>query len=113
MEAAPVSRLLATFTAVQYCIHFVSISPIAFPLRWRQAKGAFRRAVSLGEGDRRAWLSLEEAAHRLGVSRLRLREGIAAGAVRAQRDNRGLWRVTLDDIPDWLIRRTASVKIEP
>ena len=43
-----------------------------------------------------AWLSLDEAARRLGVSRLRLREAIAAGALPARRDNHGFWRVSLE-----------------
>jgi uncharacterized coiled-coil protein SlyX len=42
---------------------------------------------------RDAWLSLDEAAALWGVSRLRLREAIAVGALAAQRDNRGAWRV--------------------
>jgi excisionase family DNA binding protein len=46
---------------------------------------------------RDAWLSLDEAAARLGVARLRLREAIAAGVLRAQRDNRGFWRVQLEE----------------
>lgn len=41
------------------------------------------------------WLTLDEAATRLGVNRLRLREAIAAGLLEARRDNRGFWRVTL------------------
>jgi excisionase family DNA binding protein len=47
---------------------------------------------------RDAWLSLDEAAARWGVSRLRIREAIAAGALRAQRDNRGFWRVYADEV---------------
>ena len=50
----------------------------------------------MGEDKADGWLSLDEAAKRLQVSRLRLREGIAAGAIRAQRDNRGFWRIILD-----------------
>jgi hypothetical protein len=42
------------------------------------------------------WLTLDEAAARLGVSRLRLREAIAARLFKARRDNRGSWRVLLE-----------------
>src|SRR6187402_2646513 len=41
------------------------------------------------------WLTLDEAAGRLAVSRLRLREAIAAGVFPARRDNRGFWQVLL------------------
>ena len=41
------------------------------------------------------WLTLDEAAGRLGVSRLRLREAIAAGVFPARRDNRGFWQVLI------------------
>ncbi len=67
----------------------------------------------MGEKLGDAWLPLAEAAERLGVSRLRVREGIAAGAIRAQRDNRGLWRVTLDEAPASLSRRLADLRIDP
>lgn len=40
-------------------------------------------------------LTLGKAAERLGVSRMRLRQAIAAGVIEAQRDNRGFWRVSL------------------
>lgn len=63
------------------------------------------------ESPRDAWLSLDEAAARLRVSRLRLREAIAAGALRAQRDNRGLWRVLVEDGYD--ARDLASVRAAP
>ena len=57
------------------------------------------------------WLSLEEAARRVGVSRMRMREAIAAGLCGARRDNRGLWRVALGaDLPALKTRiETASV----
>jgi hypothetical protein len=42
------------------------------------------------------WISLEDAARRLGVSRLRIREAIAAEQLPARRDNRGFWQVSLD-----------------
>ncbi len=41
------------------------------------------------------FLPLAEAATRLGVSRLKLREAIAKGVVQARRDNEGRWRVDL------------------
>jgi hypothetical protein len=43
------------------------------------------------------WVSLEEAARQLGVSRLRIREAIAAEQLSARRDNRGFWQVSLDN----------------
>jgi hypothetical protein len=42
------------------------------------------------------WISLEDAARQLGVSRLRIREAIAAEQLPARRDNRGFWQVSLD-----------------
>lgn len=59
-----------------------------------------------------AWLSLDEAARRLGVSRLQLREAIAAGALPARRDNHGFWRVSLED-EDAARRRIAGVRVQP
>ena len=58
------------------------------------------------------WISLDEAARRLGVSRLRLREAIAAGALTAGRDNHGFWRVSLDDEAG-AMRRIATVRAQP
>ena len=54
-------------------------------------------ANAMTDDSSEAWLSLDEAAERLGVSRLRLREAIAANAIPARRDNRGFWRVSLAD----------------
>jgi HPt (histidine-containing phosphotransfer) domain-containing protein len=59
-----------------------------------------------------AWLSLEEAARRLGVSRLRLREGIAAGVIEARRDNRGFWSVPMQD-PDDARDRISTARVTP
>jgi excisionase family DNA binding protein len=59
-----------------------------------------------------AWLSLDEAARRLGASRLRVREAIAAGVLRGQRDNRGFWRVSLAGGGD-LATGIASVQVAP
>ena len=58
------------------------------------------------------WFSLDEAARRLGVSRLRLREAIAAGALAARRDNHGFWRVSLDDEAG-AMQRIATVRAQP
>ena len=55
-----------------------------------------------------AWLSLDEAAERLGVSRLRVREAIAAKAIAARRDNHGFWRVSLSDGAAVSIRRVGE-----
>jgi excisionase family DNA binding protein len=59
-----------------------------------------------------AWLSLDEVASRLGVTRLKVREAIAAGVLRARRDNRGFWRVTLDAAEE-AAERMGSLRVEP
>jgi hypothetical protein len=59
------------------------------------------------------WLSLDEAAGRLGVSRIRIREAIAAGLVSARRDNRGLWRVSLGGDLDQTRRRMETARLAP
>ena len=60
-----------------------------------------------------AWLSLDEAAERLGVSRLRLREAIAANAIAARRDNRGFWRVSLAGGARAAISRVKETRADP
>lgn len=60
-----------------------------------------------------AWLSLDEAAGRLGASRLRLREAIAAGAIPARRDNRGFWRVSLSDDIEAAKLRLRGARVAP
>ncbi|MEL6234251.1 MAG: hypothetical protein AAFR46_07565 [Pseudomonadota bacterium] len=45
--------------------------------------------------ERSEFLPLAEAAARLGISRLKLREAVAKGLLPARRDNRGRWRVDL------------------
>jgi|HubBroStandDraft_6_1064221.scaffolds.fasta_scaffold670566_1 hypothetical protein len=60
-----------------------------------------------------AWLSLDEAAERLGLSRLRLREAIAASAIAARRDNRGFWRVSLADDARAAISRVKETRADP
>lgn len=60
-----------------------------------------------------AWLSLDEAAERLGVSRLRVREAIAAKAIAARRDNHGFWRVSLPDGAAGVKRRMNETRPDP
>jgi hypothetical protein len=60
-----------------------------------------------------AWLSLDEAARRLGVSRIRLREAIAADTISARRDNRGFWRVSLPEGEGAAMRRIGEVRADP
>ena len=60
-----------------------------------------------------AWLSLDEAAERLGVSRLRLREAIAVNAIAARRDNRGFWRVSLAGGARAAISRLKETRADP
>lgn len=49
-----------------------------------------------GQFDQTLFLSVGEAAQRLGTSRMRVREAIATGLLPAQKDNGGNWRVRLD-----------------
>jgi hypothetical protein len=59
------------------------------------------------------WLSLDHAAERLGVNRMRVREAIAAGVIGARRDNRGFWRVSLAaDIGD-VTERMREIRMNP
>lgn len=46
--------------------------------------------------DRTQFLPAAEAAERLGVSRLKVREAISKGVLPARRDNEGRWRVDID-----------------
>ena len=62
------------------------------------------------EPQSEGWLSLDEAAARLHVSRLRVREAIVAGVIPGRRDNRGFWRVSLDDATR-VGERIAAIKI--
>jgi methyl-accepting chemotaxis protein len=62
-----------------------------------------------GEG----FLPLAEAAARLGLSRLKLREGIAKGVIPARRDNEGRWRVDLSQLPADLPGAIADVAPDP
>jgi septal ring factor EnvC (AmiA/AmiB activator) len=59
------------------------------------------------------WLSLDQAAERLGVNRIRVREAIAAGVIGARRDNRSFWRVSLAaDIGD-VKERMREIRLNP
>lgn len=60
-----------------------------------------------------AWLSLDEAARRLGVSRIRLREAIANDAISARRDNRGFWRVSLPEGAAATMGRIGEKRADP
>jgi excisionase family DNA binding protein len=67
------------------------------------------RSADMGE----SFLTLAEAAERLGVSRLKLREGIAKGVIAARRDNEGRWRVDLQAVPGDIRRAVAAVPADP
>jgi excisionase family DNA binding protein len=67
------------------------------------------RPGDMGEG----FLTLAEAAERLGISRLKLREGIAKGVITARRDNEGYWRVDLAALPSDIRRAVAGVPADP
>jgi excisionase family DNA binding protein len=59
------------------------------------------------------WLSLDQAAERLGVNRMRVREAIAAGVIGARRDNRSLWRVSLAADVDDVKERMQEIRMKP
>ncbi len=59
------------------------------------------------------FLPISEAALLLGVNRLRLREAIVKGLVKAQRDNEGRYRVDLTSAPDDLEKAMAQCPTEP
>ena len=67
----------------------------------------------MSENTSDGWLSLDDAAGRLGVSRLRLREAIAARAIEARRDNRGFWRVSLAADEAAARRRISHARVDP
>jgi methyl-accepting chemotaxis protein len=60
-----------------------------------------------------SFLPLAEAARRLGLSRLKLREAIAKGVIHARRDNEGRWRVDMDAVPDDLAAAIAARPAAP
>ncbi|MHB1104369.1 MAG: hypothetical protein ACYC0C_16660 [Devosia sp.] len=59
---------------------------------------------------RNHFLSLDEAAERLGVSRLRVREAVAQGILLGAKDNRGHLRV---DLGGGFLDRTDGVRADP
>jgi methyl-accepting chemotaxis protein len=65
--------------------------------------------ADMGDG----FLTLAEAAGRLGISRLKLREGIAKGVISARRDNEGRWRVDLGALPADVKRAVNGVAADP
>jgi len=70
-------------------------------------------ALTMPDNSNDDWLSLAEAAKRLGVNRMRVREAIAAGAIGARRDNRSFWRVSLAaDVSD-VKRRMQDIRPKP
>ena len=67
-----------------------------------------------GQGDMEdGFLTLAEAAERLGLSRLKLREGIAKGVIAARRDNEGRWRVDLAMVPSDVRQAVAATQADP
>jgi len=60
-----------------------------------------------------SFLPLAEAAERLGLSRLKLREAIAKGVLSALRDNEGRLRVDLTTIPQDLTNAMAAATAAP
>jgi hypothetical protein len=82
----------------------------------RQARQLLRdvvKAPPMLERTDETWLSLEEAAARVGVSRMRMREAIAAGLCKGRRDNRGLWRVALGENLAALKSRIETARVAP
>lgn len=59
------------------------------------------------------WLSLDEAARRVGVSRMRMREAIAVGLCDARKDNHGVWRVALGAGIARLKTRIEQARVAP
>ncbi len=59
------------------------------------------------------FLTLAEAAGRLGISRLKLREGIAKGVISARRDNEGRWRIDLSSVPGDIRQAVAATQADP
>lgn len=60
-----------------------------------------------------SFLTLAEASARLGVSRLKLREGIAKGVIAARRDNEGRWRIDLGAVRSDLKSAIATSQADP
>ena len=71
------------------------------------------KAPEMTSTQTETWLSLDDAAERVGLSRLRMREAIAAGLIDARRDNRGSWRVALGADFAQTKRRLEDARIAP
>jgi hypothetical protein len=70
-------------------------------------------ALTMPDNSNDDWLSLDQAAARLGVNRMRVREAIAAAVIGARRDNRGFWRVSLAaDVGD-VKERMREIRMNP
>ena len=68
--------------------------------------------MDAGPDRNTSFLPLSEAAERLGLSRLKLREAIAKGVLPARRDNQGDWRVDLTGIND-LVHSVKGIQVDP
>lgn len=62
--------------------------------------------------DSVSFLPLTEAADRLGISRLKLREAIAKGVLPARRDNQGDWRVDLTGL-EYFPHQNKGLYVDP
>ncbi len=60
-----------------------------------------------------SFLPLAEAARRLGLTRLKLREAIAKGVIPARRDNQGRFRVDMEALPDDLPAAMRGAEAAP
>lgn len=68
----------------------------------------------MGSGDQNSgFLLLADAAARLGISRLKLREAIAKGVIPARRDNEGRLRADMSALPDDLAGALAARPAPP
>jgi methyl-accepting chemotaxis protein len=66
-----------------------------------------------GPDTHASFLRLSEAAERLGISRLKLREAIAKGVVTGRRDNEGRLRVDLSSAPQDIVASSAEHSADP
>jgi excisionase family DNA binding protein len=66
-----------------------------------------------GPDSHATFLRLGEAAERLGVSRLKLREAVAKGLLPHRRDNEGRLRVDLGEAPEDLMAAVAAAAADP
>ncbi|MEM6743374.1 MAG: hypothetical protein AAF676_06525 [Pseudomonadota bacterium] len=67
----------------------------------------------MAASEKSDWLPLAEAAARLGVSRLKLREAVAKGLIPSRKDNLGLRRVDLSAAPADIAAAAADVVTDP